>query len=81
MLPEMPVDIMETSQFKNLPDSLDHPSALEPEFGILNIDQNELSDSFLSMISDDPSNSFNMLIGEEVSSTLDLGLTQGVRVQ
>jgi len=31
-------------------------------------------------ISNEPSNSFNMLMDEEVSSTLDLGLTQGVRV-
>merc|ERR1712215_58628 len=82
MLPEKPVDIMEISQCKNLvlTDSSVHPSAFEPEFGILNIDQNQLSDSFLARISDEPSDSFNMLMDEEVSSTLDLGLTQGVRV-
>merc|ERR1711915_726731 len=83
MLPEMQIDAFETSQFTNLVllDTLNNQSAFEPQYGILNIDQNELSDTFLSMNSNEPFNSFSMLMNEEVSSTLDLAFTQGVRVQ
>ena len=83
MLPEMQMNTLERSHFTNLvlADPSDNKSAFEPQHEIFNIDQNELSDAFLSIISDEPSNSFNMLMDEEVSSTLDLALSQGVRVQ
>jgi len=79
----MPMDTFETSHFTNLvlADSSDNQSAFEPQHEIFNIDRNELSDAFLSMISDETSNSFNMLMDEEVSSTLYLPLSQGVRFQ
>jgi len=79
----MPINTLETSHFTNLvlADSSDYQSAFEPQHELFNIDQNELLDAFISMISDEPSNSFNVLMDEEVSSTLDLPLSQGVRVQ
>merc|ERR1711915_587015 len=83
MLPEMQIDTLETSQLTNLvlSDTLYNQSAFEPQYGILNIDQNELSNAFLPMNSNEPFNTFSMLMDEEVSSTLDLAFTQGVRVQ
>jgi len=83
MLPEIQIDALETSQLTNLvlSDTLNNQSAFEPQYESLNIDQNELSNAFLSMNSNEPFNSFSMLMNEEVSSTLDLTFTQGVRVR